>query len=208
MSMKIGIMSDVHADAALTEAAFTVFQQQQVDRVLCAGDIAGYGDQLEQTVALLHQHPCDVIQGNHDVWYGPDKDAYQQAVADYLHELPLYTEYLLQGKKVYMVHANPPDAYMGGIKLLDENAELIDEEVDYWSEQLASFDYDVLIVGHTHQVFAEYLGGTLVINPGSTKFNYCCAILTLPEMQVEFFPLNGKRISRVWNWGAYRMTLE
>lgn len=208
MSMKVGIMSDVHADAVFTEAAFDVFRQQQVDSILCAGDIAGYGDQLEQTVALLQQHPCDVIQGNHDVWYGPDKDDYQQSIADYLHALPLYMQYELEGKKLYMVHASPPDAYMGGIKLLDEDAQLISEEVEHWSQQLADFDYHVLIIGHTHQVFAEYLGDTLVINPGSTKFNYCCAILTLPEMKVEFIPLAGRDISRVWNWGAYRLTLE
>jgi hypothetical protein len=30
----------------------------------------------------------------------------------------------------------------------------------------------------------------------------------LPEMQVEFIPLAGKDISRVWNWGAYRMIAE
>ena len=204
MSTKIGIFSDVHADAEYTRAALDVFRQQKVARILCAGDIAGYGNQLEQTVDLLRRYQCDVIQGNHDVWFDESKDGYSDALAEYLHALPMHREYTINDRKIYMVHASPPDAYMGGIKLLDEYAKLIDEEKTSWNEQLMSFDYDVLIIGH---VFAEYLGNTLVINPGSTKFNYCCAVLSLPEMIVEFFPLNDKQISRVWNWGAYRMTL-
>ena len=208
MSTKIGIFSDLHADAQYTRAALTVFEQQQVERILCAGDIAGYGDQLEQTVDLLRQYQCDVVQGNHDLWYDAGKENYSASMAEYLHALPIFSEYVIEGKKLYMVHASPPYEYMGGIKLLDEHANLIEQEQLYWSQQLQQFNYDVLIVGHTHQVFAETLAGTLVINPGSSKFNYCCAILSLPDMHVEFHALRGKQISRVWNWGAYRMTLE
>ena len=40
----------------------------------------------------------------------------------------------------------------------------------------------VLLVGHTHQVFCEQLGNTLVINPGSTRFKRTCAILSLPDL--------------------------
>ena len=208
MSTRLGLFSDPHADARLTEAAFAEFARQGVDRVLCAGDIAGYGDQLEQTVALLKQHSCDAIQGNHDVWYNSSKDGYQPAIAEYLHALPLYVEQVIEGRSLYMVHASPPQEIMGGIKLLDEQGELIEQECANWSQHLAAFNYDLLIVGHTHQVYAQRLANTLVINPGSSKFNYCCAILTLPDMDVEFIPLAGHKISRVWNWGAYRMTLE
>ena len=38
-----------------------------------------------------------------------------------------------------------------------------------WARRLAGCAADVLVVGHTHQVFAERLGGTLVVNPGSTR---------------------------------------
>lgn len=59
---------------------------------------------------------------------------------------------------------------------------------------------DLLVVGHTHQVYAERLGGTLVINPGSTLFNHSCAVLHLPAQRVEWFAVGGA-IRRVWNWG-------
>jgi predicted phosphodiesterase len=59
----------------------------------------------------------------------------------------------------------------------------------------------VLIVGHTHQVFAEQLGKTLVINPGSTRFNHCCAMLSLPNITIKWFSLSGQKITYTWNWG-------
>lgn len=208
MSTKIGLISDIHADAAYTEAAFAELRMRRVDQILCAGDVAGYGDELPQTVQLLRDNSCDVICGNHDMWYDESKPSYSPAIAEYLHDLPAFKSYVIEETKVYMVHAEPPDACMGGIKLLDEHGCMIESEKHRWSQELVNFDYDVLIIGHTHQVFAEQLAKTLVINPGSTKFNYCCAVLTLPDMAVDFIPLRGRTISRVWNWGEYRMRQE
>jgi Icc-related predicted phosphoesterase len=62
----------------------------------------------------------------------------------------------------------------------------------------------VLIVGHTHQVFAEQLGRTLVINPGSTKFNHTCAILRLPELALEIRPLANQTPVLSWHWRLNR----
>jgi len=102
-----------------------------------------------------------------------------------------------------MVHAQPPDGCHGGIKLLDKNGALMADKVALWTEKLQPFDYDVLIVGHTHQVFVETLGGMLVVNPGSSVFNNSCAILHLPAMKVELFALSGKPVQKTWNWGEH-----
>ena len=49
--------------------------------------------------------------------------------------------------------------------MLDEHGGLIDEQLAYWADRLQGFAYDVLVVGHTHQVFAQRVANTLVINP-------------------------------------------
>jgi predicted phosphodiesterase len=110
---------------------------------------------------------------------------------------------MIAGKRVYMVHAQPPDACHGGIKLLNREGEVQPDRVALWAEQLETFDCDVLVVGHTHQVFAEQVGNTLVVNPGSSAFNHSCAVLRLPEMTVQVFPLSGKEIEKTWNWGDH-----
>ena len=72
---------------------------------------------------------------------------------------------------------------------------------EQWRLELEGYDFDALVVGHTHQVFTEVLGQTLVINPGSTKFNNTCAILSLPAKEVSMFSLLGRPPKKVWHWG-------
>ncbi len=202
----IGLISDVHAAPEPVAEAMSIFDKAGVDQVLCAGDIAGYMDKLEQTIKLLIENDCKTIMGNHDLLYlarsEPGNDAADSSIA-FLKQLPATYETIIEGKRLYMVHAQPPDGCHGGIKLLDKNGELLTDNIEQWNETLSAFDYDVLVVGHTHQVFVEKIGGMLVINPGSSVFNHCCAILRLPEMTVELFPLSGKKIQRTWNWGEH-----
>lgn len=200
----IGLISDVHASPAPLAEALSIFERAGVEQVLCAGDIAGYMEEPEQSIRLLQENNCRTIIGNHDLLYldHHEDEADNTAVA-YLQSLPASYETRVAGKKIYMVHAQPPDGCHGGIKLLDKHGALMPDKVALWTERLQVFDYDVLVVGHTHQVFVETLGNMLVVNPGSSAFNNSCAILCLPEMTVELFSLSGKTILKTWNWGEH-----
>ena len=200
----IGLISDVHATPEPVAEALSIFEQAGVEQVFCAGDIAGYRDQLEETVALLIESGCLTIIGNHDLGYLEKhaNDADNRA-AEFFKQLPSSIDTSIAGKRVYMVHAHPPNDCRGGIKLLDKQGEVQPERIALWTEQLQTFDRDVLIVGHTHQVFAEQVGNTLVVNPGSSVFNHSCAILRLPEMTVQEYPLSGKAIQKNWIWSDH-----
>ena len=203
MTTRIGLISDVHAAPAPLEQALSVLQAAGVSQIFCLGDIAGYGNELEQTVALLQKNNCQCIRGNHEQWYleQDSDDAHNNLIKAYFEQLPNFIEIETDDKRIYLVHASPPDLLTGGIRLLDEAGSLRLQEQQQWSRELAQFDYDVLIVGHTHQVFAERLGTTLVINPGSTVYNHSCAILNMPAMTVEWIALSGRPICKAWNWG-------
>ena len=200
----IGLISDVHATPAPLAEALAIFSREGVERVFCAGDIAGYGDALADTIALLLKSGCRSIMGNHETMYLDEiGDRAGDRAAEFFKHLPVAIDETIEGKRFYMVHAHPPDALMGGIRLLDRNGQLDSEAVTRWAGQLEGFDRDVLVVGHTHQVFAERVGRLLVVNPGSTAFNHSCAILHLPEMTVRTYPLSGRAILRSWNWGDH-----
>ncbi len=200
----IGLISDVHAAPAPLAEALAIFEKAGVNQVWCAGDIAGYMDEPESTIELLQTHDCRSIIGNHDLLYlDHHEDEKNNAAVNYLKSLPVTHQACIEDKSVYMVHAQPPDGCHGGIKLLDKNGELMVDKVALWTEKLQGFAHDVLVVGHTHQVFIETLGDTLVVNPGSSAFNNSCAILRLPEMTVELFALSGKTILKTWNWGEH-----
>jgi predicted phosphodiesterase len=201
----LGLLSDVHATAAPVQEALALFEQAGVEQVLCAGDIAGYHDEVEKTVALLNDSNVQAVRGNHDLRYlGRCDEHADDRVSTYLRRLPAVIDIEIAGKRVYVVHAEPPDACEGGgIRLLDPDGGVRPERVALWTRQLASCGCDVLVVGHSHQVFAEQLGNTLVVNPGSTVFNHSCAILHLPEMTVQVLPLSGQEVRRTWNWAEY-----
>ncbi len=200
----IGLISDVHATPAPIEEALSIFEQAGVEQVFCAGDIAGYGDQLEQSIALLVKSGCRTILGNHDLLYldHHEDDVDNEAVA-FFRRQTTSMNMTIADKRVYMVHAQPPDGCHGGIKLLNREGEVQPDRVAFWTDELKTLDCDVLVVGHTHQVFAEQVGEILVVNPGSSAFNHSCAILSLPEMIVQVFPLSGKEIEKTWNWGDH-----
>lgn len=204
MATKLGLISDVHASPAPLEEALSLFRREQVDRIICAGDIAGYFEGLEPTIDLLLEYECTSIIGNHDQAYvASSEDESDSRACRFLSGLPETLEYEIEGRSVYVVHAHPPRSQHGGIKLLDVEGELIEEQKAYWRQQLETANYDVLIVGHTHQVFSEQLGQVLTINPGSTQFNHTCMILTLPDMRVDTYTLEGKQPLKSWNWGKF-----
>ena len=201
MTTTIGLVSDVHSGPAALESALEIFAREDVDEIICAGDIAGYFETLAPTVELLVQSGCRAILGNHDQRYleqAPENSDVR--VRDYLGGLPLTLDLTIEGKRVFVVHANPPCDQHGGIRLLDAEGGVREDRSLEWSQKLSDFDRDVLIVGHTHQVYALELGGVFVVNPGSTVFNHSCMILSLPELTVRSFALRESGIVRCWNF--------
>jgi len=64
--MRIGIISDVHSNAeALAEVA-RVLAAQGVDRVVCLGDVVGYGASPNQCCAEVRRIAEVTLLGNHD----------------------------------------------------------------------------------------------------------------------------------------------
>jgi putative phosphoesterase len=201
MTQRIGIISDVHCSPGPLAEALQIFADEKVDDIICGGDIAGYYDTLQPTIELLAQANCKTIIGNHDQsWLEKTAAADDCPNRRYLEQLPQTLDLEIEGKRLFVVHANPPSEQHGGIKLLDQQGSIIEDRVTMWGQSLADFDYDVLIVGHTHQVYAEQLGKLLVVNPGSVPFNHSCMILSLPELAVQTFALGNREIIKCWNF--------
>jgi putative phosphoesterase len=204
VTTRLGLISDPHSTPDALAQALAIFKQHQVDRIRCTGDMAGYFDGVDATIELLRVNNCECIIGNHDqsFLYNHDDDTANPSY-QFLSQLKETLQLEIEGKRIYMVHAEPPSEQHGGIKLLDPDGDVMEERKTLWRKNLKAFNYDVLIVGHTHQVFAEQLDDVLVINPGSSAFNHSCMILTLPEMKTRVFALGDKEIVKCWNWSMF-----
>ncbi len=65
--MKYGIIADIHANYSALRVALDHLLLLEVDKILCLGDLVGYGAQPNECVEALKDKP-DVfcIAGNHD----------------------------------------------------------------------------------------------------------------------------------------------
>ena len=201
MTTRLGLISDVHSTPGPLAEALELFSNEKVDDTICCGDIAGYYDSLEPTIELLARANCKTIVGNHDQGYleKPLQDG-ESSIRTYLQNLPQTLDLEIEGKRIFVVHANPPSEQHGGIKLLDQRGEIRQDRIDEWSMALSELEHDVLIVGHTHQVYAEQLGEVFVVNPGSSVFNHSCMILSLPDLSVQTYALGNQEIIKCWNF--------
>jgi len=64
--MRIGVLSDIHANRPALDAVLSALQAVGVDRILCCGDIVGCGLWPAETVDRLRQEKIVSVRGNHD----------------------------------------------------------------------------------------------------------------------------------------------
>ena len=63
---KYGVISDIHANAHALKAVYEKLGEMEVDRILCLGDIVGYGPSPTKCLDLVLSYCHEVIKGNHD----------------------------------------------------------------------------------------------------------------------------------------------
>src|SRR3954447_23440293 len=66
--MKLGLISDIHGDPLALELAWAHLTVLGADRIVCAGDLVGYGPHPDRGVAFLAEPGVDSVRGNHDRW--------------------------------------------------------------------------------------------------------------------------------------------
>jgi len=64
--MRIAIVSDIHANLEALEASLQDLASQNVDRILCLGDVVGYNASPAECIDLLRKNDVLCVAGNHD----------------------------------------------------------------------------------------------------------------------------------------------
>lgn len=163
----IAIISDIHSNLAALEAVIEDIQSRNIERVLCLGDVVGYGPQPRECVALCRKLGL-TIMGNHDEaifhshkteqfnlraemaieWTREQlsKEGTQQEVAerfDFLRGLPVTEERSIDGVPLLFVHGSPRKPLREYIFPRDiENTEKMRE--------IFSLIRGLCFVGHSH----------------------------------------------------------
>lgn len=198
-TMRIGLISDVHADLEALGRAFDLLTAEEVDKVLCMGDLVEKGDDGDAVVAAIESNAIPCVQGNHDenavkhargtALFNREKQPLRDQTIAYLDQLPMTRRYRWMGIEVMMCHAIPSSngASLFRTPEMQGLSKRIKKDLRYQPT-------DILLVGHTHiPMQARYLH-MQIFNPGSVcrqkaRDSHTCAILTLPECRFQVYDL-------------------
>jgi putative phosphoesterase len=194
--MKLGLVSDIHADAASLERAFVLLERRGADRVVCMGDLVDKGPDGDRVVAMLQWHLVPAVQGNHDAAAverarSPEEvrdsdEALAPETIAALAALPGQREYQWDGVRVLLAHGTPGDA----------NTYVFPDAIPKrFRRTLRTLPVDLLLLGHTHQPMVTTVGALTIVNPGSvtgsrTRDSHSCAVVDLASLRVSFYALD------------------
>jgi len=163
--MRIAFISDIHANREALEVVLADLAAEGADRVVCLGDIVGYGPEPNACVARVRETCAVTVLGNHDQaalgemsteyfneyarlatdWTA---EALDDDAREFLGGLPFTVEY----EGLRLAHSSPykPEAWTYVLTL------------DEAKRQFAGFDERLCFIGHSHlPIVIEHEGGEI-----------------------------------------------
>jgi putative phosphoesterase len=180
--MRIGILSDIHANITALEAVLDDLKQQNVEALYCLGDLVGYAPFPNEVIDRIQRDAIPTIMGNYDDGVGYDRDecgcAYrdpeEQRLGDislqwtkktvtperkaFLRSLKAEIRFEADGKRFRLVHGSP--------RRMNEYL-FEDRPLSSFQRLAAASEADVLIFGHTHKPYTKRVDNVLFLNAGS-----------------------------------------
>ena len=161
--MKLGIISDIHANVPGLQRALEIFEEERCDEILCAGDSFYQFRFSNEVIETLKERKIRLVLGNHeDTLLSRDGERARNApwvrqdLVEWISEQPYRLETKLDGKLLLVTHGSPWDPWKEYLYPTDPKL-----------QRVKDLEQDVIILGHTHYQMALRFGNKLVINPGS-----------------------------------------
>ena len=176
--MKIAVLSDIHSNSFALSAVIKEFGQNEIEKIIVAGDIFGYYPWARETYELLQPYidSAWVIKGNHDqllldsnppvpipsYWDAAKQNEaslreFHPEALQWVQQLSYSLNFEAGNKKITLIHGSPDNNPDGRFYPDDDNDHTWFPESD-----------EILILGHTHYPILKTLPGKgTIINPGS-----------------------------------------
>jgi len=211
--MKLGLISDIHADTDNLRRALTLLREKGAETILCVGDLVDGETEGNAAAEFFRQQNIPSVQGNHDrlmsdpalagiaVRFKPRNGippTTEQLRADiltdetiaYLWELPRSLRFQWDQRRVLLTHATTwnQDTYL-----------FPDENPNDLLRLAREADAHIVIVGHTHVPMAVEVEGTWIFNPGAVyagrraPHTPTCALLDLAVTRYQVFDIQTGR---------------
>lgn len=162
--MRYAIISDIHSNLEALQSVLKAIELENIDKIVCLGDIVGYGPDPNECIELVQQHCEVIITGNHDFACIESAELFYfnqyaakavewtvSVLADenlkYLAQLPLVGRI----DNFYLVHSNPFEPRSWDYILTLEEA--------IFNFPRFNADARICFIGHSHHpiIYIEYL---------------------------------------------------
>jgi putative phosphoesterase len=205
--MKLGLISDIHGDPIALELAWSHLIVLGAGRIVCAGDLVGYGPFPDRVSTFFRERQIAAVRGNHDRWAlerGPGgRDEFGGGTPgaetlEHLRSLPFHLE-VSYGRAVGVVVHGSPRSDM-------EFVNRASHAPDVLRDDLSELGCDLLVVGHTHRPMWFRCPEGLVINPGSAvsvpvvETSRTFALVDLETLEPTFHDVESGRAVDVEPW--------
>jgi diadenosine tetraphosphatase ApaH/serine/threonine PP2A family protein phosphatase len=210
--MKTAVLSDVHANLEALQAVLKVVDERGADRILCLGDVVGYGASPNECLNLIRERSQMMLLGNHDsaasgggeaARFNPNARAAALWTAKVL--TPQNRDFL---RGLSLSRQVAPYLYVHASPAAPRDWEYIFDRFDA-EPQFQFFTEHACFIGHTHQpaIFERSASGCVSLPPTQLRFDpvhryivnvgsvgqprdhdprACFVILSEPEGKIEF----------------------
>jgi diadenosine tetraphosphatase ApaH/serine/threonine PP2A family protein phosphatase len=210
--MKTALLSDVHANLEALQAVLKAVDERDADRILCLGDVVGYGASPNECLNLIRELSHMVLLGNHDsaasgggeaARFNPNAKAAALWTARVL--TPQNRDFL---RGLSLSRQIAPYLYVHASPAAPRDWEYIFDRFDA-EPQFQFFTEHACFIGHTHQpaIFERTSSGCVSLPPTSLRFDpvhryivnvgsvgqprdhdprACFVVLSEPEGKIEF----------------------
>ena len=180
--MLMAFLSDIHGNLPALEAAIGDAKSRGASRVVCAGDMTGYGPFPDEVCRFLEDRRIPAILGNYDkkvIDVAKQRRSAASGMKQKKRKILLWTVTHLDKRSRGYLEGLPDHLVLrlaGGYSILVVHGSSISmDDAIYPSitqqgleSKLGGASPDILVCGHTHIPFVKRIGKTLIVNCGST----------------------------------------
>lgn len=169
-SLRFVVISDMHGNAVATRAALNWIDHYGADQIICAGDVANFGPQPNEVIALLAERDIPCAQGNHD-WnfaHAAEVSAPDTPRLEQIHEINAWgLARLNEASRTWLAGLPFALAPLPELRVVhagfESNSQIVTEE----SELQFPPGVQIVIAGHLHKPIKLQSNGYIWANAGS-----------------------------------------
>jgi predicted phosphodiesterase len=168
---RVAVLNDVHGNLPALEAVLADLDSDDVDAIVCGGDVL-WGPYQSECLALLRDRGASFLRGNTERQVLAEIDeshawcAARVSEADraFVGSWPTSVELDIDGLgRVIFCHGSPRS---------DEEILTMLTPAEALAAALTGIDAEVIVIGHTHQQFDRYVSEARLVNAGSVGLPY------------------------------------